>query len=103
MNLSTVPVSPHVLGFIRVACEDDPLFGEARTRNEFLITQRHHANASPQAKRAPHPLQEQLGSAAEGVEEGAARKLTPLKAIDIWALRVRLHARTQPRLQSRAF
>lgn len=78
MNLSTIPVSPHALGFIKVACEDDPLFGEARTRNEFLITQRHHANASPQAKLAPHPLQDKLARNEEGGEAGEAKKLTEI-------------------------
>lgn len=74
MNLSTIPVTPHALGFIKVACDDDPLFGEARTRNEFLITQRHHANAETQTKLAPHPLQEKL---AQG-EDGEAKKVTEI-------------------------
>lgn len=74
MNLSTIPVTPHALGFIKVACDDDPLFGEARTRNEFLITQRHHASAETQAKLAPHPLQTQL---AQG-DEGEAKKVTEI-------------------------
>ena len=74
MNLSTIPVTPHALGFIKVACDDDPLFGEARTRNEFLITQRHHAAAETQPKLAPHPLQEKL---AQG-EEGGAKKVTEI-------------------------
>jgi hypothetical protein len=64
MNLSTIPVTPHALGFIKVACEDDPLFGETRTRNEFLITQRHHVSAEP-TKLAPHPLQEKLATAGD--------------------------------------
>lgn len=74
MNLSTIPVTPHALGFIKVACDDDPLFGEARTRNEFLITQRHHANAETQPKLTPHPLQEKL---ARG-DEGEAKKVTEI-------------------------
>ena len=74
MNLSTIPVTPHALGFIKVACDDDPLFGEARTRNEFLITQRHHASAETQTKLAPHPLQEKL---AQG-EDGEAKKVTEI-------------------------
>lgn len=74
MNLSTIPVTPHALGFIKVACDDDPLFGEARTRNEFLITERHHATAETQAKLAPHPLQAKL---AQG-DEGEAKKVTEI-------------------------
>lgn len=74
MNLSTIPVTPHALGFIKVACEDDPLFGEARTRNEFLITQRHHEGANGQPELAAHPLQEKL--AAQG--EGEAKKVTEI-------------------------
>jgi hypothetical protein len=66
MNLSTIPVTPHALGFIKVACDDDPLFGEARTRNEFVITQRHHAKTETQAKLAPHPLQDKLASGDDG-------------------------------------
>lgn len=66
MNLSTIPLAPHALGFIKVACDDDPLFGEARTRNEFLITQRHHASADAPLKLAPHPLQESLAKSADG-------------------------------------
>lgn len=74
MNLTTIPVTPHALGFIKVACDDDPLFGEARTRNEFLITQRHHESADTQAKLAPHPLQAKL---AQG-DEGEAKKVTEI-------------------------
>lgn len=54
-------VFPHALGLMKVASEDDPLLGEARARNEFLIAQRHHANAAPQtnpprsAARMPRP------------------------------------------------
>lgn len=66
MNLNTIPVTPHALGFIKVACDDDPLFGEARTRDEFLITQRHHARSETQAKLALHPLHEKLAQGGEG-------------------------------------
>lgn len=74
MNLSTIPVTPHALGFIKVACDDDPLFGEARTRNEFLITQRHHASSDTQPKLAPHPLQESLAKEVDG----EAKKVTEI-------------------------
>lgn len=74
MNLSTIPVTPHALGFIKVACDDDPLFGEARTRNEFVITERYHASTEMQAKLAVHPLQEKL---AKG-EDGEAKKVTEI-------------------------
>lgn len=66
MNLSTIPVTPHAIGFIKVACDDDPLFGEARTRNEFVITQRHHVAGDTQPKLAPHPLQVSLAKSADG-------------------------------------
>lgn len=66
MNLSTISVTPHALGFIKVACDDDALFGEPRTRSEFLITQRHHAGAQGQPRLAAHPLQDKLGTQAEG-------------------------------------
>ena len=72
MNLSTIPVTPHALGFIKVACDDDPLFGEARTRNEFVITQRHHASPETPPKLAPHPLQAKLASG----EDGGAKTVT---------------------------
>lgn len=74
MNLNTIPVTPHALGFIKIACDDDPLFGEARTRNEFVITQRYHATSETQAKLALHPLQEKL---AKG-EDGEAKKVTEI-------------------------
>lgn len=78
MNLNTIPVTPHALGFIKVACEDDPLFGESRTRNEFLITQRHHAQASLQAKLAAHPLQEKLAREPDGEDAGGGKTLTEI-------------------------
>jgi len=60
VNLTTIPVTPHAIGFIKVACVDDPQFGEARTRNEFLITQRHHEDRERQPRLAAHPLQQKL-------------------------------------------
>ena len=42
MNLSTIPAAPHAQGFIKVAMEGDPAFGDRRTVNDFLITARHH-------------------------------------------------------------
>jgi hypothetical protein len=71
MDLSTIPLTPHALGFIKVACDDDALFGEARTRKEFRITQRHHEACDGQPRLAPHPLQEKLAAG-----EGDSRKLT---------------------------
>lgn len=69
MNLSTIPVTPHALGFIKVACDDDPLFGETRTRNEFVITKRHHSGPDAQPKLVPHPLQEALAKDCDGETE----------------------------------
>ena len=60
MNLSTIVIAPHAEGFIKVACEDDPLFGEARTKNEFLITARHHESPGEAAKLASHPIHGEL-------------------------------------------
>ncbi|MEJ8839374.1 recombination directionality factor [Ramlibacter sp. AN1133] len=60
MDLNTIALTPHALGFIKVACDDDALFGEARTRNEFLITQRHHEACDGQSRLAAHPLREKL-------------------------------------------
>ncbi len=66
MNLNTIAVSPHALGFIKVACENDPMFGETRTKNEFLITQRHHQADENQASLAPHPIRDKLAPKGEG-------------------------------------
>ena len=69
MNLNTIAVSPHALGFIKVACENDPMFGETRTKNEFLITQRHHQADEHQASLAPHPIRDKLAPKGEGEGE----------------------------------
>lgn len=75
MNLSTIVIAPHAEGFIKVACEDDPLFGEARTKNEFLITARHHESPGEATKLAPHPIRAELGKAAE---DGGESKVTEI-------------------------
>ncbi len=75
MNLSTIVIAPHAEGFIKVACEDDPLFGEARTKNEFLITARHHESPGEAAKLASHPIRGELAKAAE---EGGEAKVTEI-------------------------
>jgi len=68
MNLNDIPLAPHAEGYIKVAFENDPLFAEQpRTRNEFLITARHHAAApgadgSSLAQLAEHPLQQKLAT-----------------------------------------
>lgn len=74
MNLSTIAITPHAEGFIKVAAEDDPLFGEARTKMEFLVTARHHVNPAEPTKLAPHPIGENLQKA----EEGGAAKITEI-------------------------
>lgn len=91
MNLNSISINPHALGYIKVACEDDPLFGEGRTRDEFLITARHHAQADEGQvpKMAPHPLQEQLakdrGTGTPRVTEVPVRLFfnTPERALSI--------------------
>lgn len=81
MNLSTIPVTPHALGFIKVACDDDPMFGESRTRNEFLITERHHQPGASSSdgklppKLAPHPLQAKLAAAQADGETQAVKEI----------------------------
>src|SRR3954468_17166004 len=71
MDLKNIALTPHALGFIKVACDDDALFGEARTRNEFLITQRHHESCDGQPRLAAHALQEKHAAG-----EGDSRKVT---------------------------
>jgi len=66
MNLSTIAVAPHAQGFIKVACDNDPMFGEPRTKNEFLITLRHHQSDENQASLMPHPIGEKLAKQGEG-------------------------------------
>ena len=60
MNLSSIPLAPHAEGFIKVAAEDDPLFGEARTKLEFLVTARHHERPDQPTRLAAHPIAEKL-------------------------------------------
>lgn len=66
MNLTTITVAPHAQGFIKVACENDPMFGESRTKNEFLITLRHHQSDENQASLMPHPIRDKLAKQGEG-------------------------------------
>lgn len=75
MNLSAIAIAPHAEGFIKVACEDDPLFGEARTKNEFLITARHHEGSGEPAKLAAHPIRTDL---AKPAGEGGEPKVTEI-------------------------
>lgn len=69
MNLNTIAVSPHAEGFIKVAAEDDPLFGEARTKMEFLVTARHHERPEEPTRLAAHPIAAKLASGEEGGEQ----------------------------------
>lgn len=90
MNLSTISCVPHALGYIKVACEDDPLFGAARTRNEFLITTRHHQASDSDPfedgagvtralpKLAAHPAQAALAK-SDGEGSSGVVKEIPIK------------------------
>lgn len=61
MNLSTIPAAPHAQGFIKVAMEGDPAFGDRRTVNDFLITARHHVvPESGEPRLAEHPIKQTL-------------------------------------------
>lgn len=75
MNLNTIAIAPHATGFIKVACENDPLFGEKRTINEFLITARHHGDDENRATLAMHPLHATL---AKPVDGGDAKAVTEI-------------------------
>lgn len=81
MNLSTIPVTPHAVGYIKVACDDDPMFGEPRTRNEFLITERRHqpgaisSDGRMPPKLALHPLQAKLATSVDGDEAKAVKEI----------------------------
>ena len=68
MNLSNIPAAPHAQGFIKVAMEGDPAFGDRRTVNDFLITLRHHTQPeSGEPRLAEHPIKQKLlGRAPEG-------------------------------------
>ncbi len=83
MNLQNIVIAPHAEGFIKVACETDPLFSEQpRTRNEFLITARHHTGEQPASVEtapplAEHPIRAKLTQQPEGGEP------TPLREIPI--------------------
>ncbi|TWO71498.1 hypothetical protein FN976_11330 [Caenimonas sedimenti] len=61
MNLSNIPVTPHIEGFIKVGYENDPLFGGG-TRREFVVTARHHevVEGDSDPKLAPHPITDSL-------------------------------------------
>ena len=67
MNLSNIPAAPHAQGFIKVAMEGDPAFGDRRTVNDFLITSRHHTLPETGEPRLnEHPIKQKLlGSTAE--------------------------------------
>ena len=80
MNLSTIPVAPHAQGFIKVACETDPMFGASKTKNEFLVTLRHHQADENQASLVEHPIAQKLAKPVEGapVEEGARGPITEI-------------------------
>jgi hypothetical protein len=83
MNLNHIATAPHALGFIKVACEGDPAFGDRRTVNEFLITARHHeTQEAAEPRLAVHPLQAQLAAKATG-DDPAAPGLQALKEIPI--------------------
>jgi len=77
MNLNAIPLVPHVQGYIKVACENDPAFGEGRTRNEFLVTARHHAEpaAGQQPALASHPIREQLASPDDAAGEPRIKEI----------------------------
>lgn len=77
MNLSAIPLAPHVLGYIKVACENDPAFGESRTRDEFLVTARHHSQPGEgqQPALARHPIREQLATADEAAGEPRIKEI----------------------------
>jgi hypothetical protein len=74
MNLSTLACGPHVLGYVKIGCENNRMLGAVRTRNRFFITARHHdldqADRIQDAagatfvlpKLAPHPAQAALES-----------------------------------------
>ena len=69
MNLSNISSAPHAQGFIKVAIEGDPAFGDHRTVNDFLITARHHAQADVGVPRlAEHPIKQKLLGAPEDQE-----------------------------------
>ena len=81
MNLQNIVIAPHAEGFIKVACEADPLFSEQpRTRNEFLITARHHTGEQPTSVEsapplAEHPIRAKLAKQPEGGESAPLREI----------------------------
>lgn len=75
MNLNAIAIAPHAIGFIKVACENDPLFGEKRTINEFLITARHHGEDDQQASLAMHPLHAALAKPVDGGDSKAVTEI----------------------------
>jgi hypothetical protein len=83
MNLNNIATAPHAQGFIKVACEGDPAFGDRRTVNEFIITARHHElQEVGEPRLAAHPLQAQL-AAKRKAEEPSAEGRQALKEIPI--------------------
>jgi len=81
MNLQNIVIAPHAEGFIKVACETDPLFSEQpRTRNEFLITARHHTGEQPESVAsapplAEHPIRAKLAKQPEGAEPAPLQEI----------------------------
>lgn len=84
MNLQSIVIAPHAEGFIKVACEADPLFSEQpRTRNEFLITARHHTGEQPASVEsapplAEHPIRAKLAKQPDGGEPAPLQEI-PIK------------------------
>lgn len=74
MNLDTIAVAPHAQGFIKVAREDDPMF-QTSTRNEFLITLRHHAQGSGNPALAPHPIAATVGTKGEDDQPSVVKEI----------------------------
>lgn len=73
MNLSTIPAAPHAQGFIKVAMEGDPAFGDRRTVTDFAITMRHHVQPEAGAPvLAAHPIRQKL--LATAAQDGPAEQ-----------------------------
>lgn len=67
MNLDKIAITPHAEGFIKVGFEpDEALTGNRGTRNEFIVTARHHAAPTADlgvAHLAEHPITQRLATA----------------------------------------
>lgn len=75
MNLDNICTTPHAQGFIKVACELDPAFGDRRTLNEFVVTTRHHEQEANEPRLAKHPITEKLATPKEEGEGRAVREI----------------------------